>query len=630
MKFILSAFLLLSVIATAIAQPVTEDMLAKLPASNKEDLQTTMLAIASAGEQGLTEMTGKLAAPGSGDNTRLEYALGSFSYYTTAPGNEQLRTRTARAYCLALANTSDKENKAFIIRQLQITGTDGSISSLTAYLDDERLSDPAARALVAIHSAAADMALTDALKKASGNFRLILIQALGDSRATIAVPLISKTAADPSAGSNIQLIKLCLYALARIADPGSESILAKAAGKAGYENDPTNATDAYIRYAEELALRGRPAQAAHIAQELLTKASGDRRVIERTAALKLMVSIQGKKSLPLLTAAMDDRNAAFRAAALKFGASFTDAQATGAWLKKFNSSGPVVKGEILTMLGNTGQSAALPSVLSALKDKDASIRLRAIRSAGQIGQQQSLPALLAVLKKDDSADVSAVKDAILIMKGDKVTDGIRQALSDMPPYSKAVLTGILADRSGFAVLPADQRLLILRKEMETASTTAEQLRIVREAGKCQTFPAIVFAGNYLDNPELQQDAALAVMNIALADKTLSGDLLRKLLVKASAVLKGKDSDARQQAIRKYLDEMPAGEGIVSLFNGVDLTGWRGLVANPILRAKMDAATLEKEQQKADENMRQSWKAVNGRLEFTGSGQNLCTIKKYGD
>jgi hypothetical protein len=290
----------------------------------------------------------------------------------------------------------------------------------------------------------------------------------------------------------------------------------------------------------------------------------------------------------------------------------------------------VVKGEILTMLGNTGQSAALPSVLNALKDKDASIRLRAIRSAGQIGQQRSLPALLAVLKKDDSSEVSAVKDAIMIMKGDKVTDEIRQALNDMPPHPKAVLTGILADRSGFAVLPADQRLLILRQNMESAQTIAGQLRIVREAGKCQTFPAIVFAGNYLDNPDLQQDAALAIMNIALADKTLSGDILRKLLGKASAVLKGKDSDAQRQAIRKYLDEMPAGEGIVSLFNGVDLTGWKGLVANPILRAKMDAATLEKEQQKADENMRQSWKAVNGRLEFTGSGQNLCTIKKYGD
>ncbi len=30
-----------------------------------------------------------------------------------------------------------------------------------------------------------------------------------------------------------------------------------------------------------------------------------------------------------------------------------------------------------------------------------------------------------------------------------------------------------------------------------------------------------------------------------------------------------------------------------MFNGKDLSGWKGLVADPIKRAQMDAATLEK-------------------------------------
>jgi len=72
------------------------------------------------------------------------------------------------------------------------------------------------------------------------------------------------------------------------------------------------------------------------------------------------------------------------------------------------------------------------------------------------------------------------------------------------------------------------------------------------------------------------------------------------------------------------------KGFVALFNGKDLTGWKGLVANPPARAKMTAEQLAKAQAEADRRMRQHWKVVNGVLCFDGKGQNLCTVKDYGD
>lgn len=72
------------------------------------------------------------------------------------------------------------------------------------------------------------------------------------------------------------------------------------------------------------------------------------------------------------------------------------------------------------------------------------------------------------------------------------------------------------------------------------------------------------------------------------------------------------------------------EGFVPLFNGKDLKGWKGLVGNPISRSKMDSKTLAAAQVKADAEMRESWKVVNGELQFTGHGNNITTIKKYGD
>ena len=71
-------------------------------------------------------------------------------------------------------------------------------------------------------------------------------------------------------------------------------------------------------------------------------------------------------------------------------------------------------------------------------------------------------------------------------------------------------------------------------------------------------------------------------------------------------------------------------GFVALFNGKDLTGWKGLVANPVERAKMTPAQLAQAQTKADERMRAHWRVVDGVFVFDGKGDSLCTVKDYGD
>ncbi len=77
------------------------------------------------------------------------------------------------------------------------------------------------------------------------------------------------------------------------------------------------------------------------------------------------------------------------------------------------------------------------------------------------------------------------------------------------------------------------------------------------------------------------------------------------------------------------DNVPP-DGFVALFNGKDLTGWKGLVASPPARAKMAPAQLAEAQAKADEKMRAHWKVEDGVLVFDGKGDNLCTVKDYGD
>ena len=72
------------------------------------------------------------------------------------------------------------------------------------------------------------------------------------------------------------------------------------------------------------------------------------------------------------------------------------------------------------------------------------------------------------------------------------------------------------------------------------------------------------------------------------------------------------------------------DGLVPMFNGKDLSGWHGLVGNPITRKKMDSKEFEKKQAEADLKLKNNWSVKDGCITFNGEGDNLCSVKQYGD
>jgi hypothetical protein len=193
---------------------------------------------------------------------------------------------------------------------------------------------------------------------------------------------------------------------------------------------------------------------------------------------------------------------------------------------------------------------------------------------------------------------------------------------------KAMTTYIgLVSKSKF---PADQKLLLLRDAMDVAKETDQQKRIINEISNLSTLQSLVFAGSFINNPSLQQESANAIMKIALSNKSLYGDMVTDLLNKAIQTLSGPESEYQKESIRKHLATLPTGPGFVSMFNGKDLTGWKGLVENPIARSKMTPKQLAEAQKKADEVMNSGWKVKDNKLVFEAKGDNLCTQEQYGD
>lgn len=187
----------------------------------------------------------------------------------------------------------------------------------------------------------------------------------------------------------------------------------------------------------------------------------------------------------------------------------------------------------------------------------------------------------------------------------------------------------------FCLLPAqlkaypdtpENHTIALRHQMEEATTDKEKCAILEKIGQESTFQGMIFISNYLGEKKLRKTAAKAATEIILQHPEYNGTNVRMLLKTAMPYLK----KSQRKAAQKYIDDnLSTEEGFVSIFNGKDLTGWKGLVANPIKRAQMSAEELAQAQEKADEQMYKDWQVVDGLLTYVGKGfDNLCTVRQY--
>ncbi len=200
--------------------------------------------------------------------------------------------------------------------------------------------------------------------------------------------------------------------------------------------------------------------------------------------------------------------------------------------------------------------------------------------------------------------------------------------------SKAFSSFVRQVRS--ANLPDDQKLLQYRKIMPFASGANEQKQVINGIGNLKTFLSLVYLEQFLDERELQQSAARAIMRVALPDSdgknSFSGKIVRDLLERVASVLSGEESDYDIININNYLAQMPDEEGFVSMFNGKNLEGWQGMLldGNPIKIARLSEAERARAQEEANKKMFENWSVKEGQIIFNGKGANLVSVQKYRD
>ena len=204
---------------------------------------------------------------------------------------------------------------------------------------------------------------------------------------------------------------------------------------------------------------------------------------------------------------------------------------------------------------------------------------------------------------------------------------IQEAISYI--YKPVITTNLSAQKTK-DISNGTQKLLDIQDRLAVASNSLQKAKLLAQIAQIPGFPSFMLASKFLDDKLFQHEAALIVTRLALSDAATRGKSVRSILDKALPLIKGSDSAILVPKLVTLLKTMPYDYGFEPIFNGKDLSGWKGLVENPIARSKMKPEALAAAQEKANEKLKTDWIVKDGLLVFSGHGDNLATEKQYGD
>ena len=252
--------------------------------------------------------------------------------------------------------------------------------------------------------------------------------------------------------------------------------------------------------------------------------------------------------------------------------------------------------------------------------------LNSYTNASAADAAKKLPLQALLNKSLSSAKTQYAKDFIQsqlnLLTDEAQINKANSSLPALPVYTPPVTS----------TLNNEQELLSLQDKMGQANDPIEKKNILSQAAHIPGFSSFMFVSQSLKEDVIKNQAALILTRLALADENIKGPVVREALETALPLIHGEDSSILASKLNDQLKKMPYDYGYVNLFNGKDLTGWKALVGNPISRSKMTETELNAAQAAADAKMKTDgdWIVKDGLLVFTGHGDNLATVKKYGD
>src|SRR5690606_17231264 len=123
------------------------DILARYPYQNAEENLAFTQQIENFSKTELTELAGRLNAPGAGDNTAAEYGIMAYTFYISGKGKKAAVKEAIEVYGKQLQNKELGDTRSFLLLQLEILGSEDAIPFLSTVINEENIGERAIRTI---------------------------------------------------------------------------------------------------------------------------------------------------------------------------------------------------------------------------------------------------------------------------------------------------------------------------------------------------------------------------------------------------------------------------------------------------------------------------------------------------
>ncbi len=269
-------------------------------------------------------------------------------------------------------------------------------------------------------------------------------------------------------------------------------------------------------------------------------------------------------------------------------------------------------------------------LLEALQTAEEEKKPDLLRPLSRIGSPNALQAVIAKTKSENTR-IQAVAISVLAEWPDFEA---AEELSRIWRNTKSQKYLLVAIRGYVSLvheadMGPEEKLERYKDVLGHVSYPAAKAIVLGRLSAIRSLEAFKIAVSFLEHPELRHQAAAAVARIGFSGIEIEKEFSKpQLLSLFQKVARNVGDNRTRQGIDNRIGVLLTERGFVPLFNGRDLSGWKGLVGDPVKRAKMTPEELEKAQALADESMHVHWKGEEGILVFDGRGESLCTGKNY--
>ena len=251
---------------------------------DKAKIERAIAELHKGGKANLLGLIDLLVEPGAGDDVKAHYALHCLGNHAIQIKDEPGRQAFSEALASQLGGSRPKGVQAYLCQELQWFGHPEAVPALGKLLGDEQLGPPAAMALTAIRTGAAEQ-FRAALPTAKGVCKRNVVQGLGAVADQESIPALRALLADEDREVRIE----AGWALARMGDAGSADLLLKAAMvEPGWER--IQATKHCLVLAENLVASGKKVAATAIYTALRQTRQGPHEQYVRDAADKALAA----------------------------------------------------------------------------------------------------------------------------------------------------------------------------------------------------------------------------------------------------------------------------------------------------------------------------------------------------